>query len=229
MMEFGLFNLLFLPAGLGLFGFIEPCSIGSSLIFIKYLEGKPAAQKIVETAIFALTRALFIGGLGGGGGSCRCGLHRVSARRLDRARVDVRGNWPSLSVRPVRISDANHRAEARRVKRHARVHWIRPDLRAQYPCLCRSASSGPLGLCQRRGRQRDGACKRVYLARRVRSLPVSAACYCRRVRTGAPVARPVGRPVRQNTVLGGNYPHCLRRMVDLVRPVRRLAGAVLMV
>ena len=36
MMEFGLFNLLFLPAGLGLFGFIEPCSIGSSLIFIKY-------------------------------------------------------------------------------------------------------------------------------------------------------------------------------------------------
>lgn len=63
-MEFGLFNLLILPAGLGLFGFIEPCSIGSSLIFIKYLEGKPGARKLSETVLFALTRALFIGGLG---------------------------------------------------------------------------------------------------------------------------------------------------------------------
>jgi cytochrome c-type biogenesis protein len=63
-MEFGLFNLLILPAGLGLFGFIEPCSIGSSLIFIKYLEGKEGGRKFAETAIFALTRAVFIGGLG---------------------------------------------------------------------------------------------------------------------------------------------------------------------
>ncbi|WP_323780118.1 cytochrome c biogenesis protein CcdA [Leisingera sp.] len=63
-MEFGLFNLLVLPVGLGLFGFIEPCSIGSSLIFIKYLEGKPGARKLSETMLFALTRALFIGGLG---------------------------------------------------------------------------------------------------------------------------------------------------------------------
>ncbi|WP_259966454.1 cytochrome c biogenesis protein CcdA [Leisingera aquaemixtae] len=59
-----MFNLLVLPVGLGLFGFIEPCSIGSSLIFIKYLEGKPGAQKLSETVLFALTRALFIGGLG---------------------------------------------------------------------------------------------------------------------------------------------------------------------
>lgn len=63
-MEFGLFNLLVLPAGLGLFGFIEPCSIGSSLIFIKYLEGKPGTQKFTETVLFAFTRALFIGALG---------------------------------------------------------------------------------------------------------------------------------------------------------------------
>ncbi|MBY6058989.1 hypothetical protein [Leisingera daeponensis] len=63
-MEFGLFNLLVLPVGLGLFGFIEPCSLGSSLIFIKYLEGKPGARKLFETVLFALTRALFIGGLG---------------------------------------------------------------------------------------------------------------------------------------------------------------------
>jgi cytochrome c-type biogenesis protein len=63
-MEFGLFNLLLLPAGLGLFGFIEPCSIGSSLIFINYLGGKQAAQKLGETTLFTLTRALFIGALG---------------------------------------------------------------------------------------------------------------------------------------------------------------------
>jgi cytochrome c-type biogenesis protein len=63
-MEFGLFNLLILPLGLGLFGFIEPCSIGSSLIFIKYLEGRQDTRKLVETAIFAATRALFIGSLG---------------------------------------------------------------------------------------------------------------------------------------------------------------------
>lgn len=63
-MEFGLFNLLILPLGLGLFGFIEPCSIGSSLIFIKYLEGRQDTQKLAETTLFAVTRALFIGSLG---------------------------------------------------------------------------------------------------------------------------------------------------------------------
>lgn len=62
--EFGLINLLVVPAALGLFGFIEPCSIGSSLIFIKYLERKEAARKLAETVVFAVTRAIFIGALG---------------------------------------------------------------------------------------------------------------------------------------------------------------------
>jgi cytochrome c-type biogenesis protein len=62
--ELGLFQLLLLPAGLGLFGFIEPCSIGSSLLFVKYLEGEGAAEKIRQTALFAATRAVFIGLLG---------------------------------------------------------------------------------------------------------------------------------------------------------------------
>lgn len=57
-------SLLLLSAGLGFLGFIEPCSIGSGLIFIKYLERKDAARKIAETVLFALTRALFIGLLG---------------------------------------------------------------------------------------------------------------------------------------------------------------------
>ena len=64
MNEFGMFQLFVLPAGLGLFGFVEPCSIGSSLLFIKYLENAGAAEKIRQTALFAATRALFIGLLG---------------------------------------------------------------------------------------------------------------------------------------------------------------------
>lgn len=57
-------NLFVIPAGLGLFGFVEPCSIGSTLVFIKYLEGHSAAAKLGEVTIFALTRAVFIGLLG---------------------------------------------------------------------------------------------------------------------------------------------------------------------
>lgn len=64
MIEFGLFHLFVLPAGLGLFGFIEPCSIGSTLLFVKYLEDDGAAEKIRQTALFAVTRAVFIGLLG---------------------------------------------------------------------------------------------------------------------------------------------------------------------
>jgi len=62
--ELGVFHLIILPAGLGLFGFIEPCSIGSSLLFVKYLEDEGAAEKIRQTALFAATRAVFIGLLG---------------------------------------------------------------------------------------------------------------------------------------------------------------------
>lgn len=63
-MEFGLINLFVVPAALGLLGFIEPCSIGSTLIFIKYLERKDATRKLVECVLFAVTRAVFIGALG---------------------------------------------------------------------------------------------------------------------------------------------------------------------
>ena len=52
------------PIGLGLVGFVEPCTVGSSLLFVKYLEGKATPTKIKETIAFAITRALFIGGLG---------------------------------------------------------------------------------------------------------------------------------------------------------------------
>jgi cytochrome c-type biogenesis protein len=62
--ELGLFQLFVLPAGLGLFGFVEPCSIGSSLVFVKYLEGKNRLAKLSQVTVFMLTRGLFIGLLG---------------------------------------------------------------------------------------------------------------------------------------------------------------------
>lgn len=61
-----LWALLVLPLGLGLVGFIEPCTVGSSLLFVKYLEGKEAAAKLLETVVFTATRAIFIGTLGAG-------------------------------------------------------------------------------------------------------------------------------------------------------------------
>ena len=64
MIETSFMGLVAIPAGLGLIGFVEPCSIGSSLVFIKHLEGKSGTAKLVETALFALTRAVFIGFLG---------------------------------------------------------------------------------------------------------------------------------------------------------------------
>ncbi len=57
-------NLLALSLGLGLFGFIEPCTVGSSLLFVKYLEGRSRAAKVRATLLFTVTRALFVGALG---------------------------------------------------------------------------------------------------------------------------------------------------------------------
>lgn len=78
------FNLVWLPLMLGLFGFIEPCSIGSSLLFIKYLEGKSATHKFAQVGIFALTRALFTGALGLLSVLDRHGVSRISESCLDR-------------------------------------------------------------------------------------------------------------------------------------------------
>jgi cytochrome c-type biogenesis protein len=64
MSEFGLLNLVVLPVALGLLGFIEPCSLGSTLLFIKYLESKTAVTKLAQAAMFAVTRAVFMGVLG---------------------------------------------------------------------------------------------------------------------------------------------------------------------
>ncbi len=59
-------NLVVLPVGLGLLGFVEPCSIASTLVFVKTVEGKEPASKLAQVSVFALTRAIFIGLLGMG-------------------------------------------------------------------------------------------------------------------------------------------------------------------
>ena len=64
MTDFTLSSVVLLPIGLGLLGFVEPCSIGSTLLFVKYLEGKNAASKLAQVGVFAGTRAVFIGLLG---------------------------------------------------------------------------------------------------------------------------------------------------------------------
>ena len=57
-------NLVLLPVGLGLLGFVEPCSIGSTLVFAKTLEGRGPASKLAQVGVFAATRAAFMGLLG---------------------------------------------------------------------------------------------------------------------------------------------------------------------
>jgi cytochrome c-type biogenesis protein len=55
---------LLLALGLGLLGFIEPCSVGGHLLFLKVVEGREQAFKLQQTAVFAATRTVFMGALG---------------------------------------------------------------------------------------------------------------------------------------------------------------------
>jgi cytochrome c-type biogenesis protein len=59
-----LISLVLFPFALGLLGFIEPCSIGSTLLFLKYVEGREAVERVAQTVLFTLTRAAFMGALG---------------------------------------------------------------------------------------------------------------------------------------------------------------------
>ncbi len=64
MIESSLWALVALPLLFGLIGFVEPCSIGTTLLMIKQVEGLGAGRRFVQLLIFAATRALFIGLLG---------------------------------------------------------------------------------------------------------------------------------------------------------------------
>lgn len=53
-----------MPIGLGLFGFLEPCAIGATLLFVKTMEAQPAATKVAQVLAFTSSRAVFTGLLG---------------------------------------------------------------------------------------------------------------------------------------------------------------------
>ncbi len=59
-------SLLALASGLGLLGFVEPCSIGANGIFLGYLREKDRRTRLLETIKFALVRSAVLGlfGLG---------------------------------------------------------------------------------------------------------------------------------------------------------------------
>lgn len=57
-------SALLLAVGLGLLGFVEPCSVGSHLLFIKTLEQRSPRQRVLQTLLFTLTRAALMAGLG---------------------------------------------------------------------------------------------------------------------------------------------------------------------
>ncbi|HQU16952.1 MAG: hypothetical protein B7Z66_06405 [Chromatiales bacterium 21-64-14] len=73
-------DMLPLAIGLGLLGFIEPCSMGTNLVLVKYLEQRPMRSRIAQILTFTATRALLIGLLGGAAaliGTRFFGLQRV--------------------------------------------------------------------------------------------------------------------------------------------------------
>lgn len=57
-------RLILLPVGLGLFGFVEPCSIGASMLFIGSLAGKSTRDRVTQSIVFTLLRAVLMGALG---------------------------------------------------------------------------------------------------------------------------------------------------------------------
>ena len=52
------------PILFGLLGFIEPCAIGTTLLFLMTLEGRSPAQKVAQAVAFTITRTIATGLLG---------------------------------------------------------------------------------------------------------------------------------------------------------------------
>lgn len=60
-MEFTLLELVFLPIGLGLLGFIEPCTIGGHLLFLETQNHRSGREKRNAVLTFVATRSLVAG------------------------------------------------------------------------------------------------------------------------------------------------------------------------
>ncbi len=57
-------NIIIFPFLLGLLGFIEPCSMGTNLIFFQYMLFQNYRARFFHGLLFTLTRALFLGLIG---------------------------------------------------------------------------------------------------------------------------------------------------------------------
>jgi len=60
-MEFSLQTLILLPIGLGLLGFIEPCTIGGHLLFLDTQKNRKAHEKIRAVMVFITVRSVVAG------------------------------------------------------------------------------------------------------------------------------------------------------------------------
>jgi len=63
-MELSLQALIWLPIGLGLLGFVEPCTIGGHLLFLDTQKGRNGGEKGQAVAVFIIIRALTAGAFG---------------------------------------------------------------------------------------------------------------------------------------------------------------------
>ena len=79
-------TLLAAPFALGLLGFVEPCSIGASLLFLKILEGRDQRTTVVQAVIFMATRAVFLGLLAAAAAVVGAALRELPALCLDSTR-----------------------------------------------------------------------------------------------------------------------------------------------
>lgn len=60
-MEFSYPTILVVPLGLGLLGFVEPCTVGAHLVFLRAIEGQARAVRMTSTLAFVLARTLTMG------------------------------------------------------------------------------------------------------------------------------------------------------------------------
>jgi cytochrome c-type biogenesis protein len=60
-MEFTALELVLLPIGLGLLGFVEPCTIGGHLLFLETQNGRSNREKLNAVLTFVATRSLVAG------------------------------------------------------------------------------------------------------------------------------------------------------------------------
>ncbi|MGX9857572.1 hypothetical protein ACR03S_19470 (plasmid) [Limimaricola variabilis] len=59
------FQMLLPAFGLGLLGFVEPCTLGAHALFLEGQRRRPAAQRLSAALVFLLARVVVMGGFGG--------------------------------------------------------------------------------------------------------------------------------------------------------------------